>query len=63
MNLVEFGSHVALGQFFSKLQAGQRVPTNDTGDIIIIPIYIGTEKIDEIIITAEQRRNMRSGGH
>lgn len=51
----------ALEQFFSRLQTGQQAPVNDNGDIII-PIYIGTEKIDEIIITAQQRRNMRTGG-
>lgn len=52
----------ALEQFFSRLQStGQQAPVTDSGDIII-PIYLGQEKIDEIIITAEQRRNMRSGG-
>lgn len=53
---------VALEQFFSKLQStGQQAPVSDNGDIII-PIYIGQDKIDEIIITAQQRKNMRSGG-
>lgn len=52
----------ALEQFFSRLQStGQQAPVTENGDIII-PIYIGQEKIDEIIITAQQRRNMRSGG-
>lgn len=52
----------ALEQFFSRLQStGQQASITDNSDIII-PIYIGQEKIEEIIITAEQRRNMRSGG-
>lgn len=33
----------------------------DTGDIVI-PIYLGNELIDEIIITAQDRRNLRTGG-
>lgn len=44
------------------------VPTNQntgngepTGDIII-PVYIGQDRIDEILVNAEQVRNYRSGG-
>lgn len=33
----------------------------DTGDTVI-PIYLGNELIDEIIITAQDRRNLRTGG-
>lgn len=32
------------------------------GDIII-PVYIGNEKIDEIIVNAKERTVRRSGGH
>lgn len=32
------------------------------GEDIIIPVYIGTDRIDEIIIKAEQRHNFRNGG-
>ncbi len=35
---------------------------NEPGDIII-PVYIGTEKIDEIIVKARQRMTNRSGGY
>jgi len=35
--------------------------TSDTGDITI-PIYIGGNLIDEMIVTAQQRRALRSGG-
>ncbi len=31
------------------------------GDIVI-PIYIGGDMIDEIVVTAQQRMNLRSGG-
>ena len=33
------------------------------GGDIIIPVYIGDAQIDEVIVTAEQMRNYRSGGH
>ena len=32
-----------------------------TGDIVI-PVYLGGSQLDEIIITAQQRANLRSGG-
>lgn len=32
-----------------------------TGDIVI-PVYIGDDMIDEIVVTAQQRMNLRSGG-
>ena len=31
------------------------------GDIVI-PVYIGGEQIDEVLITAQQRLNLVSGG-
>lgn len=40
--------------------AAQPAAYADTGDIII-PVYVGGNKIDEIIITAQDRRNFRSG--
>ena len=50
----------ALTQFFARLQAsGQQTPAE--GDIII-PIYIGQDKIDEMVITAKDRQTLRSGG-
>lgn len=44
----------------SQLLNNKQVAT-DTGDITI-PVYIGNTAIDEIIVTAQQRRTMRSGG-
>lgn len=35
--------------------------TADSGDIVI-PVYIGGNALDEIIVTAQQRMNLRSGG-
>ena len=35
--------------------------TSDTGDITI-PVYIGGNLIDELIVTAQQRQALRSGG-
>ena len=32
-----------------------------TGDIVI-PVYIGGDMIDEVVVTAQQRMNLRSGG-
>ena len=31
------------------------------GDIVI-PVYIGGDMVDEIVVTAQQRMNLRSGG-
>jgi len=47
--------------FASMIPQPQTQLQADTGDIII-PIYIGQNKIDEIIVSAEERRNLRSGG-
>ena len=35
--------------------------TSDGGDIVI-PVYLGGTMLDEIIINAQQRANLRSGG-
>lgn len=52
----------ALEQFFSKLQqSGYKSSSNDGGDIVI-PIYLDGTLLDEVIVTAQQRRNLRSGG-
>ena len=32
-----------------------------SGDIVI-PVYIGGDMIDEIVVTAQQRMNLKSGG-
>lgn len=54
----------ALEQFFGRLRdigynAGGN---NDTGDIVI-PIYLDGSLLDEVIVTAQQRRALRSGGY
>ena len=40
---------------------GSRVVNGSTGDIVI-PVYIGNDMIDEIIVGANQRMNLKSGG-
>ena len=42
-------------------KAVSSMQTSDTGDITI-PVYIGGNLIDEMIVTAQQRRALRSGG-
>ena len=54
----------ALEQFFSRLRDvgyGNNNNNNDMGDIVI-PIYLDGTLLDEVIVTAQQRRNIRSGG-
>ena len=35
---------------------------NASAGDIVIPVYLGTDMIDEIVVTAQQRMNLRSGG-
>ena len=35
---------------------------NTNGGDTVIPVYIGGTMLDEIIVTAQQRANLRSGG-
>ena len=36
---------------------------NGAAGDVIVPVYIGTEKLDEIIVSAKERVNSRSGGY
>lgn len=53
----------ALEQFFGRLKA-EGYSTNEKQEVgdIVIPIYLDGSILDEVIVTAQQRRNMRSGG-
>lgn len=53
----------ALEKFFGRLKdAGYTQNSNgDSGDIVI-PIYLDGTLLDEVIVTAQQRRSLRSGG-
>lgn len=35
---------------------------SDMGGTIVIPVYVGQDRIDELVVTAQQRTNFRSGG-
>lgn len=37
------------------------MPSGQTGDIVI-PVYLGGTMLDEVIVNAQQRANLRSGG-
>ena len=53
----------ALETFFSRLQqSGYRASTADGVGDIVIPIYLDGSLLDEVIVSAQQRRNIRSGG-
>ena len=53
----------ALDNFFGKLtQSGYKQSTNDGIGDIVIPIYLDGTLLDEVIVGAQQRRNLRSGG-
>lgn len=43
------------------MMAGQKTQYADAGDIVI-PVYLNSKKLEEFIITAQQRRRFRSGG-
>lgn len=43
------------------LEAISNIRNGEGGDTII-PVYIGQDRIDEIVVTAAQRANYRSGG-
>ena len=55
----DFGPHMATSYQPALAGAGGGMPENAT---FIMPIYLGTEKIDERIITAQQLMNYKSGG-
>lgn len=54
----------ALNSFFSQLRDSGYGQSNNGGEMgdIVIPIYLDGTLLDEVIVTAQQRRNIRSGG-
>ena len=46
-----------LDQAFSQI----KLPQQETGDIVI-PVYLGGTLLDEVIVNAQMRQNLRSGG-
>ena len=53
----------ALEQFFGRLR-DSGYSSNGNGEVgdIVIPIYLDGSMLDEVIVTAQQRRSIRSGG-
>jgi TP901 family phage tail tape measure protein len=54
------GTEVVTGD--KHLMDMMREAVNQGGGDIIIPIYIGQERIDEMVVTSNQQKNFRSGG-
>ena len=53
----------ALEQFFGRLRdSGYSSNLNGEVGDIVIPIYLDGTMLDEVIVTAQQRRSIRSGG-
>lgn len=54
----------ALEQFFGRLKESGFISGNEKNDVgdIVIPIYLDGSALEEVVVTAQQRRNMRSGG-
>ena len=51
----------AVATDFATQMSGMTLASDASGDIII-PVYIGQNRIDEIVVSAQQRLNYRSGG-
>lgn len=42
--------------------AAASTPVSSSSGDIVIPVYIGSQRLDELVVTAQQRANYRSGG-
>lgn len=51
----------SLAGLTSAITAAIRDMNGQTGDIVI-PVYLGGAMLDEIVVSAQQRTNLRSGG-
>lgn len=51
----------AVAMDFAEQMSGMALASSGGGDIII-PVYIGNDRIDELVVSAQQRVNYRSGG-
>jgi len=59
-----FGSAASSGDLISGINTALNTALAGGGAAgdIVIPVYIGGDMIDEIVVTAQQRMNLRSGG-
>lgn len=58
----EAGPEAVVGVSSLRSMIREAVAGAGNGGDIIIPVYFGQERVDEIIVTASQRANYRSGG-
>ena len=58
------GNVVGTGDLLSGITTAMNTALAGAGSPgdIVIPVYLGTDMIDEIVVTAQQRMNLRSGG-
>ncbi len=60
-----FGNSGDRGSLVSAIrEAVSGISTGNNGEAgdIVIPVYLGNQMLDEVIVTAQQRMNLRSGG-
>jgi len=50
------------GKIPAPAQAAVSTPVSSSAGDIVIPVYIGSQRLDELVVTAQQRANYRSGG-
>lgn len=55
------GTADTLSGITSAIREGLAGVTGQSGDIVI-PVYLGGTMLDEVIVNAQQRANLRSGG-
>lgn len=58
---VDAVSSADMGSFVNAIREAVSDTANQAGDIVI-PVYLGGTILDEVIVNAQQRANLRSGG-
>ena len=54
-------SSTGIASMMSAITSAIKDVKGDSGDIVI-PVYLGGTMLDEVIVSAQQRANLRSGG-
>lgn len=50
-----------MSEMLTAITSAMQKEKGDSGDLVI-PVYLGGTLLDEVIISAQQRANLRSGG-